>query len=62
MNDTIKIELTPAEYNIVMRQISMGAIADCLDLFMKLRQAGMEFQATHVPPPPAAAEQATQIQ
>jgi hypothetical protein len=62
MNDTIKIELTPAEYNIVMRQISTGAIADCLDLFMKLRQVGMEFQATHVPPPPSAAEQAAQIQ
>jgi hypothetical protein len=51
MNDTIKIELTPAEYNIVMRQLSTGAIADCLDLFMKLRQAGVDFQATLVPPP-----------
>jgi hypothetical protein len=62
MNDTIKIEITPAEYNIVMRQIAMGPIAECLDLFMKLRQVGMEFQATHVPPPPSAAEQAAQIQ
>ena len=62
MNDTIKIELTPAEYNIVMRQIALGQITDCLDLFMKLRQVGMDFQAAHVPPPPAAAEQATQIQ
>jgi hypothetical protein len=62
MNDTIKIELTPAEYNIVMRQIAQGQIADCLDLFMKLRQIGLEFQATYVPPTPPAAEQATQIQ
>jgi len=51
MNDTIKIELTPAEYNIVMRQLSIGAIAVCLVLFMKLRQAGVDFQATLVPPP-----------
>ena len=51
MNDKIKIELTPAEYNLVMRQLSAGSIADCLDLFMKLRQAGVDFQATLVPPP-----------
>ena len=60
MNDTIKIELTPVEYNIVMRQIALGPIAECLDLFMKLRQVGMEFQAAHVPPP--VAEQAAAIQ
>ena len=60
MNDTIKIELTPAEYNIVIRQISMGQIAECIDLFMKLRQVGIEFQASQTPP--VTAEQAPAIQ
>ena len=61
MNDTIKIELTPAEYNLMMRQLTLGSIADCLDLFMKMRKVGADFQAGNVPPPPFAGNQAAPL-
>lgn len=53
-------ELTIAEFNLVLKQLAAGQLGECIDLFMKLRQIGAEFQAKAsgeprmVPPPPAA--------
>jgi hypothetical protein len=51
--DKISIDLTPQEYNLVMKQLSMGQLAECIDLFMKLRQIGVDAQSgtKSVPPP-----------
>lgn len=53
-------EVTIAEYNIIMKQLSVGQLGECLDLFMKLRQIGADFQqaqqaaqGTQTLPPPA---------
>lgn len=65
MNQTINIgELTIVEYNIIMKQLASGQLGECIELFMKLRQIGAEFQAQAqaqasgeprmVPPPPKA--------
>jgi len=52
-------EVTAQEFNLLMKQLSMGQLGECLDLFMKFRQIAMEAQAkasgqpVSVPPPPA---------
>jgi len=46
VNDKINIgEVTVAEFNIIMKQLSLGQLGECLDLFMKLSQLGQAFQA-----------------
>jgi hypothetical protein len=59
MNSKLNIgEVTPEEYNIIMKQLTMGQLGECLDLFMRFRQIGMQFQQEQtqqpqVVPPPA---------
>jgi len=60
VNDKINIgEVTVVEYNIIMKQLAAGQLSECIDLFMKLRQIGADFQAKAsneprmVPPPKA---------
>ena len=57
-------EITIAEFNLIVKQLSVGQLAECIDLFMKFRQIGADFQqaqqaqhgqpATETLPPPAA--------
>jgi hypothetical protein len=51
-------EVTITEYNIIMKQLAAGQLGECLDLFMKLRQIGADFQqaqqGSQTLPPPAA--------
>jgi hypothetical protein len=59
MNDKINIgEVTVAEFNIIMKQISTGQLGECIDLFMKLRQIGQDFQNAQQQMPAPPAEQA----
>ena len=58
MNDKINLgEVTVAEYNLLMKQLAMGQLGECIDLFMRMRQIGMEHQQkaagqpVSVPPP-----------
>lgn len=37
-------EVTVAEYNIIMKQLTAGQLGECIDLFMKFRQIGADFQ------------------
>jgi len=59
MNDKINIgEVTITEFNVIMKQLAVGQLGECLDLFMKLSKLGQEFQAakqsdTRLVPPPA---------
>lgn len=52
-------ELTIAEFNLLLKQLAAGQLGECIDLFMKLRQIGAEYQArmsgepAMVPPPNA---------
>lgn len=47
MNDKINIgEVTVAEFNIIMKQLSAGQLGECIDLFMKLSKLGQDFQAS----------------
>lgn len=59
-------EVTITEYNLIMKQLTAGQLGECIDLFMKLRMLGQEFQqaqqmqqtpqgpsATATLPPPA---------
>jgi len=51
--DKISVDLTPQEYNLVMKQLAMGQLGECIDLFMKLRQIGVDAQSgTKLVPPP----------
>lgn len=58
MNDKITVEFNVAEFNLVMKQLSIGQLGECLDLFMRLNRMGQEFQQrkngqpVDVPPPP----------
>ncbi len=59
MNDKINIgEVTVAEFNVIMKQLSVGQLSECIDLFMKLSKLGQEFQSAQQsgirPPPPSA--------
>jgi len=59
MNDKINIgEVTVAEFNLIMKQLSNGQLSECIDLFMKLSKLGQEFHAAQQngirPPPPFA--------
>lgn len=59
MNDKINIgEVTVAEFNVIMKQLSNGQLSECIDLFMKLSKLGQEFQQAQQngirPPPPFA--------
>ena len=61
MNDKINIgEVTVAEFNIIMKQLATGQLGECIDLFMKLRQIGQDFQNAQqqMPMAPPPAEQA----
>ena len=63
MNDKINIgEVTVAEFNLIIKQVSMGQLGECIDLFMKLRQIGQDFQNAQqmqmTPAAPPAEEQA----
>lgn len=58
MNDKINLgEVTVAEYNLLMKQLAMGQLGECIDLFMRMRQIGVEHQQkmsgqpVSVPPP-----------
>ncbi len=60
MNDKINIgEVSPQEFNLIMKQLSAGQLGECLDLFMRLSRLGQEFHAAQQngirPPPPSAA-------
>lgn len=49
-------EISVTEYNLIMKQLSVGQLNECIDLFMKLRQFGVEAQQKQQapnPPPPA---------
>ena len=37
-------ELTVAEFNLIIKQLATGQLGECIDLFMKFRQIGAEFQ------------------
>jgi hypothetical protein len=59
MNDKINIgEVTVAEFNVIMKQLSVGQLGECIDLFMKLSKLGQDFYSTQQsgirPPPPSA--------
>lgn len=57
-------EITIAEFNLIVKQLSAGQLGECIDLFMKFRQIGADFQQaqqaqqrqpdTETLPPPAA--------
>lgn len=55
-------EVSINEFNIIMKQLSVGQLGECLDLFMKFRQIGASFQQaqqaqqqeSQTLPPPAA--------
>ncbi len=55
-------EITVAEYNLIMKQLTTGQLGECIDLFMKMRDIGVkaqqEMQAqqqeSQTLPPPAA--------
>jgi len=59
MDDKINLgEVSIAEFNVLMRQLSSGSINECIDLFMRFRQIGMAHQEKQqassvksVPPP-----------
>ena len=59
MNDKINIgEVTVAEFNVIMKQLSTGQLGECIDLFMRLSKLGQEFQEKNgVRPPPPSAKQ-----
>ena len=61
MNEKINLgEVSVAEFNVIMAQLSQGRLADCIDLFMRFRQIAEAFQQTQanaprdVPPPKRA--------
>lgn len=55
-------EITVTEFNTIMKQLATGQLGECIDLFMKLRQIGADFQQaqqaqqqeSQILPPPAA--------
>lgn len=61
MNDKINIgEVTVAEFNVIMKQLSTGQLGECIDLFMRLSKLGQEFhqaQQNGIRPPPPSAKQ-----
>jgi hypothetical protein len=53
-------EITVAEYNLIMKQLTAGQLGECIDLFMKLREIATKMQQqmqaqqeTQTLPPPA---------
>jgi hypothetical protein len=59
MNDKINIgEVTVAEFNLIVKQLSTGQLGECIDLFMRLRQIGVDFQNAQQQMPAPPAEQA----
>lgn len=48
-------EITVAEYNLLMKQLAAGQLGECIDLFMKFRQIGVDAQqkqqVVDLPPP-----------
>lgn len=51
-------EVTPEEFNIIMKQLAHGQLGECLDLFMRFRQLGVQYQQAQMQPPvePSPAE------
>lgn len=55
-------EVTVTEFNLIVKQLATGQLGECIDLFMKLRQIGADFQQaqqaqqqeSQTLPPPAA--------
>jgi hypothetical protein len=54
-------EVTITEYNLIVKQLAVGQLGECIDLFMRLREIGVkaqqEMQAqqeSKILPPPAA--------
>lgn len=59
-------EVSVAEYNTIMKQLTAGQLGECIELFMRFRQIGEVFQqhmmsqqqpqngAVETLPPPAA--------
>lgn len=43
-------EITVAEYNIIMKQLTTGQLGECIELFMKFRQIGADFQQAQQAP------------
>lgn len=37
-------EVTLADYNLIMKQLGAGQLNECIDLFMRLRQLGVDLQ------------------
>lgn len=59
MNDKINIgELSVQEFNVIMKQLAVGQLGECLDLFMRLSKVGQDFHTAQQngirPPPPSA--------
>lgn len=48
-------EITVTEYNLLMKQLAAGQLGECIDLFMKFRQIGVDAQqkqqVVDLPPP-----------
>lgn len=51
-------EVTPEEFNIVIKQLAAGQLGECLDLFMRFRQLGVQFQQEQMQQPAAPKSQA----
>jgi hypothetical protein len=50
MNEKINVgELTVQEFNLVMKAISAQPLGEVLELFMRLRQLAVEFEAAKAP-------------
>lgn len=46
MNDKINIgAVSVQDFNIIMKQLSIGQLGECLDLFMRLNKIAQDFQA-----------------
>jgi hypothetical protein len=59
MNDKINIgEVTIAEFNIIMKQLTAGQLGECLDLFMRFSDIAKKHQESQsdVRQPPYAAK------
>jgi hypothetical protein len=61
MNDKINIgEVTIAEFNVIMKQLTAGQLGECIDLFMRFSDIAKKHQEAQQngvrPPPPYAAK------
>jgi hypothetical protein len=60
MNDKINIgEVTIAEFNVIMKQLTAGQLGECIELFMRFSDIAKKHQEAQNgvrPPPPYAAK------